>query len=279
MLFYLVVLAMYASVARRKSIRNQLEKAIAQFEASNRLIRPVVWVNKTFYDNISNPLQPVSFSTTASCLGYNIYDSIDHHEKLLELLNVRVKERQRAYSERARSKVENVELRGRLEVETRNIVGFMKERLVDNVVNKFNSSREDHSTTPLHPAAGISNETIRTPSTAESESKCDRTNTSSTDSIAMMGSSNGNGNGNASMSSSKPGAPGLLTPGGLIKSEDIVVATSELMPRKVLAKVVGSAAAAAESGNDCSARTCLYLPALTLHVLFVFVILYLYFLF
>jgi hypothetical protein len=127
-------------VARRRDVRDKLEHAIAAWEASHRKTRPTIWVNRSFYAALSNPLPTVGTSPIGSCLGYGVYDAIDHHTKVLGFLNTRVQELQKAYIEQLK-KNENDELaresslKGRLELETRKYIGLVRDKVVDNVTS------------------------------------------------------------------------------------------------------------------------------------------------
>lgn len=80
---------------QRRTVRNNLEKAIAFWKATGR--RPTVRVPSHYYDNVEEPLQPLPTGPIATLLGYKNYDAIDHHYRVLGLLNETVKTLQEGY--------------------------------------------------------------------------------------------------------------------------------------------------------------------------------------
>jgi len=101
--------ALETLVVHRQEIRNLLEKAIAVWHATSR--RPTVNVKRDFYDGVQPPYPaPISELQGLSKCWYRVtyccgdgdmvvMDSIDHYAKVLEMMNISVKNLQSFYFE------------------------------------------------------------------------------------------------------------------------------------------------------------------------------------
>lgn len=121
--------------------------------------RPVVWVLNDVYSEYENPPQSLEGTYLSNLFGYNIYDSIEHHSRLLQLLNERVKNLQLMYLDQLKNaSSEYSKIQGRLEAHTSAFVGALKEKIIDNtapvldrVTSKFSKPKngEDPSSSLL----------------------------------------------------------------------------------------------------------------------------------
>jgi len=84
-------------VLQRRQIRDRLEKLIAEFKINN--VRPTIIVSSEFYKNMPDSivLTPLETNWFTRCCGYNYYDSIDHHYRVLGMLNDNVLSLQNVY--------------------------------------------------------------------------------------------------------------------------------------------------------------------------------------
>lgn len=119
-----------ALTAKRREVRDRLEKSIALWKATG--IRPTRWVSKDFYPGEDPPLQPQQTGGIAGFFGSSVYDAIEHYTHLLAAMNDEVSSLQGKYRRQVRERSESAasEVRGRLEQEARGMIGFMKNTVV-----------------------------------------------------------------------------------------------------------------------------------------------------
>ena len=84
-------------VFQRRQVRDRLERLITESKITNK--RPSILVPTEFYKNMPEPivLIPLKTNWCTRCCGYNYYDSIDHHYRVLDMLNDNVSSLQNVY--------------------------------------------------------------------------------------------------------------------------------------------------------------------------------------
>ena len=130
-------------ISRRHEIRNDLEKAIALWHATGR--RPTLTVRDTFYEDFPPPVPtPLSRLRGFSLLRYNCcwnsnvisVDAIDHHTKVLDIMNESVIKLQEFYFKQRQQEDDSSGLRFQ---RVQKILGQKTTSILSTMGNKLNN--------------------------------------------------------------------------------------------------------------------------------------------